>query len=181
MLTPEEALLVLIDPQEKLVQALFESERLVKNLVVLLKAAQVFKVPILATTQYRKGLGDYVPQVKEVLGETEILDKVEFSIFKNAEIVAKIKAQDRSVLVMCGAETHICVYQSVVSALEAGYSAVVVADATSSRSPENFRYGLDRMRDIGAAVVSTEMLIYEWLGQAGTPAFKELLPYVKNL
>ncbi len=178
-LRPEDSLLILIDPQEKLVRALYEPERLIKNLSLLIRAAQVFEVPIVATTQYRKGLGEYVPEIKEVLGAVEPLDKVEFSVLKNPVIAEKIQALSRKTLVLCGAETHICVYQSALSAIEKGYKVVVVADASSSRSPENISYGLTRMRELGAVVVSTEMLIYEWLEKAGTPAFKALLPYFK--
>jgi len=179
-LKPEEGVLVLIDPQERLVQALYESECLIRNLVLLLRAARVFEVPVVATTQYRKGLGDYVPEIKEVLGAVEPLDKVEFSVLKNPAIAEKIQALSRKTLILCGAETHICVYQSALSAIEKGYRVVVVGDATSSRSPENISYGLARMRELGVVVVSTEMLIYEWLEKAGTPAFKALLPYFKN-
>lgn len=177
---PEESILVVIDPQEKLVRALHESERLVKNIFLLIKAAQVFEVPMVATTQYRKGLGDYVKEIREALGDLELLDKIEFSILKNSTIEEKIRGFSRKILILCGAETHICVYQSALSALEAGYQVVVVGDATSSRSPDHVSYGLSRMRDLGIPVVSTEMLIYEWLGKAGTPAFKALLPYFKN-
>ncbi|HFC98268.1 MAG TPA: isochorismatase family protein [Thermosulfurimonas dismutans] len=178
---PEESLLLLIDPQEKLVRALWEADRLVRNLRLLIKASQILEVPILATSQYRKGLGEYVPEVLEVLGkEVEIKDKTEFSVFQNPEIASLIREKARRYLVLCGAETHICVYQSALSALEEGYRVIVVGDATSSRTPENFHYGLARLRDVGTAVVSTEMLVYEWLERAGTPAFKELMPWIKN-
>ncbi|QJA05943.1 hydrolase [Thermosulfurimonas marina] len=177
---PQDCVLVLIDPQERLLGAVTGRERLVRNLVLLLRAARIFEVPVVATTQYRKGLGNYVPEVKELLEGLEPFDKMEFSVFKNPAIAERLRSLRRQTLVLCGAETHICVYQSALSALEEGFRVVVVGDATSSRTQENHLYGLGRMRDLGAAVVSTEMLIYEWLGKAGTPAFKELLPYLKD-
>ncbi len=177
-LRPEESFLVVIDPQEKLLGVVWEASRVVKNIALLLRAAKEFEVPVVPTTQYRKGLGEYPEDLRSLLSE-EPLDKVEFSVFNNSEIRQKIAALGKKKAILCGVETHICVYQTALSAQEAGYEVVVVADATSSRTPENMRYGLRRMEALGMAVVSTEMLIYEWLHKAGTPAFKALLPYLK--
>ena len=176
---PQECFLMVIDPQEKLLKAVCQPERVVKNIVLLIKASQEFGVPIVATTQYRKGLGDYVSEVKQVLGNVEPLDKTEFNALKNPAVAEEVQRISRSVMIICGVETHICVYQTALSALERDFQ-VVVGDATSSRSPENISYGLSRMREGGVAVVSTEMLIYEWLEKAGTSAFKVLLPYFKK-
>ncbi len=175
---PEESLLLVIDLQEKLLSVMWEAERVVKNSVLLIRAARQFGVPILGTTQYKKGLGEYVSEVKEAF-EGEVLDKLEFSVLKNEAIEKKVRSFGRSTLVICGVETHICVYQTVLSAKELGFRPVVVADATSSRTPENMNYGLSRMRQLGVDVVSAEMLVYEWLEKAGTPAFKALHPYLK--
>ena len=178
---PQECFLMVIDPQEKLLKAVCQPERVVKNVVLLIKASQEFGVPIVATTQYRKGLGDYVPEVKQALENLEPLDKTEFSALKNPAVAEEVQRISRSVMIVCGVETHICVYQTALSALERDFQVVVVGDATSSRSPENISYGLSSMREVGVAVVSTEMLIYEWLEKAGTPAFKALLPYFKKI
>lgn len=177
---PINSFLMVIDPQERLLNAIYQPEKVVENIILLIKASQEFGVPVVPTTQYRKGLGDYRPEIKNALGEIEPLDKIEFSALKNQVIAEEVQRLSRQTAIICGVETHICVYQTALSALEKGFRVVVVGDATSSRSPENISYGLSRMRELGVAVVSTEMLIYEWLEKAGTPAFKALLPYFKN-
>lgn len=176
----EESLLVLVDPQERLVRVLWERERFVRRVVLLLRAAQELGIPVVATTQYRKGLGDYVEEVQEFLGKEFPLDKVTFNIFADFSVREHLESFHRKQLVFCGAEAHICIYQSVVGALEEGYQVWVAADATSSRSPEDWRLGLDHLRALGAAVVPTETIVYAWLERADTPAFKNLLPHLRG-
>ena len=176
----DECLLVLVDPQEKLVRVLWERERFLRKVILLLRAARELKIPVLATTQYRKGLGDYVSEVRELLGEEEPLDKVTFSILADPGVRKHLEGFQRKQLVFCGAEAHICIYQSVVAALEEGYRVWVAADATSSRSPEDWRLGLAHLSALGAAVVPAETIVYTWLERADTPAFKALLPYLKG-
>ncbi len=178
-LNPSSAYLMVIDPQEKLMAVVSEAERVVKNISLLLRLADTFGLPVIPTTQYVKGLGPYVEPLKELVSPYKLYDKVEFSAFKNETIKAACKELKRRTLILCGVETHICVYQTALSALMEGQEVVVAADATSSRSLENMKYGLERMREIGAQVFSTEMIIYEMLEKAGTEAFKALLPYLK--
>ncbi len=178
-LRPDELYLMVIDPQEKLMAVIHEAERVTKNISLLLRLAETFKLPVIPTTQYVKGLGPYVEPLRELAQKYEFFDKVEFSAFKNEAIKGACLKLNRPKLILCGVETHICVYQTALSALLEGQGVIVVADATSSRTPANMAYGLERLREIGAHIYSTEMLIYELLEKAGTPAFKALLPYLK--
>ena len=178
-LRSEDLFLMVIDPQEKLMAVIDEADRVVKNISLLLRLAEVFSLPVIPTTQYVKGLGPYVAPLKELTEKYEFYDKVEFSAFKNKAIAEACAALGRKTLILCGVETHICVYQTALSAKLNGYEVVVAADATSSRTKANMEYGLARLRDLGAGLYSTEMIIYELLERAGTPAFKALLPYLK--
>jgi nicotinamidase-related amidase len=108
------------------------------------------------------------------------IEKLEFGCFANAEYCSSIgRTSGRNTLLVCGIETHICVAQTVLGALSRGLHVHVAADAVSSRAELNWRIGLERMRDSGAVISSTEMMIYELLHQSGTPAFKEMLQYLK--
>lgn len=178
-LNPKDLYLMVIDPQEKLMAVIHEAERVTRNISLLLRWAKVFEVPVIPTTQYAKGLGPYVEPLQELVKEYQVFDKVEFSAFKNEAILEACRRVGRSSIVICGVETHICVYQTALSALEEGQRVIVVADATSSRTPANMEYGLWRLRELGISIYSTEMIIYETLEKAGTPAFKALLPYLK--
>ncbi len=178
-LKPHELYLMVIDPQEKLMAVIHEAERVTKNISLLLHLAEEFKLPVIPTTQYVKGLGPYVEHLHKLVEKYQIFDKTEFSAFKNEAIKKAALQLNRQKLILCGVETHICVYQTALSALLEGQEVIIAADATSSRTPANMQYGLERLKEIGAAIYSTEMIIYELLERAGTPSFKALLPYLK--
>ena len=176
------AALVVIDIQEKLLPPIHEGARLLRNAKLLLRLASILKMPVMATTQYARGLGATVPQIAELLPpSTSVHDKVEFSCFGSEEFCdAAGRLPGREQLLVCGMETHICVLQTTLAALERGYTVHVIADAVGSRSEFNWQTGLGRMRAAGAVISSTEMAIYELLRASGGPAFKEMLPWLKS-
>jgi nicotinamidase-related amidase len=171
--------LVVVDIQERLLPAMFEKERVVQNAVRLLKGAAILKVPLWATEQYRKGLGATVPEVAGAVAGFAPMEKLAFSACGAAGFRATLEKAKVSDVILAGIESHVCVSQTCLDLLAAGLRVFVVADAVSSRTPENCRLGLERMRDAGAAIVSTEMALFELLEQAGTEAFKQILPLVK--
>ena len=116
-----------------------------------------------------------------LLPETAPLEKNEFGCFNNDAYCARVKALpgDRNTLLVCGMESHICVAQTVMGALNSGYLVHVASDAVSSRTEWNWKIGLDRMRAAGAVISSTEMMIYELLRTSSGPSFKEMLQYLK--
>lgn len=181
-LDPATTALVIIDIQEKLLPPIHEGERLLSNARLLLRLAGILELPVLATTQYARGLGGTVPEIAELLHDSvKVFDKLEFSCFGSGEFCgAAGKLPGREQLLVCGMETHICVLQTTLAALQRGYTIHVAADAVGSRSEFNWRAGLERMRDAGAVISSTEMAIYELLGASGTPAFKRMLPHLKG-
>jgi len=171
--------LVVVDIQERLLPAIFEQERVVQNAVRLLQGAAVLQVPIFATEQYRKGLGRTVPEVAAAIPGFAPIEKLEFSACGAAGFVPALQAAQVADAVLCGIEAHVCVSQTCLDLLEKGFGVFVAADAVSSRTPENYRLGLDRMRAAGAVIVSTEMVLFELLERAGTEEFKQILALVK--
>jgi nicotinamidase-related amidase len=171
--------LVVVDIQERLLPAIFERERVVQNSVRLLKGAAILNIPVFATEQYPKGLGETVPEVKAALGTNSPIEKTAFSACGAEGFLAAIRAKGASDIIVCGIETHVCISQTCLDLIEQGLRVFVVADAVSSRTPENHRLGLERMRDAGAIAVSTEMVLFELLGEAGTPEFKQVLALIK--
>jgi nicotinamidase-related amidase len=181
-LESEQCALIVIDIQEKLLPPIWERERLVRNAQLLIRLAGILKIPSLVTTQYSKGLGNTVPEVASLLPEAPSIDKLMFSCFGSdvfCNLIKRLPGQ-RTTVLLCGMETHICVMQTALGALREGYLVHVAADAVSSRTELNWRIGLERMRAAGAILSSTEMMIYELLRSSGAPAFKELLPYLKG-
>jgi nicotinamidase-related amidase len=178
-LTRAQAGLVVVDIQERLLPAIFEKERVQENAVRLIQGAAVLQVPVFVTEQYRKGLGPTVPEVAAAIPGFVPREKLAFSACGAAGFVPALKKQKVSEAILCGIEAHVCVSQTCLDLLDHGFRVFVVADAVSSRTPENYRIGLDRMRAAGAVIVSTEMVLFELLGQAGTAEFKQILALVK--
>lgn len=179
-LDPAACALLVIDIQEKLLPPVFEKERLLRNAQLLIRTAGILHLPAIATTQYARGLGDTVPQVKELLPQSAI-DKQEFSCFGSDVFCSLLKRLPghRNTLLLCGMESHICVMQTALGALREGYLVHVASDAVSSRTEWNWKAGLERMRAAGAVISSTEMMIYELLRSSGSEAFKQMLPHLK--
>lgn len=181
-LQADKCALLVIDIQEKLLPPIFNKETLVRNTQLLLRLAAILGTPVLASTQYEKGLGATVAEISALLPDAQAtVDKVEFSCFGSDRFCSAMKRlpPDRNTVLLCGMEAHICVMQTALAALDKGYIVHVAADAVGSRSEFNWKMGLQRMRDAGCVISTTEMMMYELLRQSGTPAFKELLKYIK--
>ncbi len=180
-LDPSRCALMVVDIQDRLMRVIDGRDQVAKNTVLLLKTAKVLNIPVIATTQYAARIGDLLPEITEELGDVSPLDKMEFGCFNNQEVAQAVSSLSKKVdtLIVCGVETHICIYQTVLGALVADYNVWVPADAVSSRTKENYSTGLNRIQEIGGVLVNTELIIYELLQKAGTPEFKELLPFLK--
>jgi nicotinamidase-related amidase len=173
--------LVIVDPQTKLMPAIFEADRVIKNCVLLLRLGQILSIPMVVTTQDAQGLGPLVPKVACAAPGITPLDKTSFGCFGDENFVGCLKevAPGRDALLVAGVESHVCVAQTVLAALNAGYTVQVARDAISSRTRANWEAGLHRMDHAGAVLSSSEMMIYELLGKSGTPEFKAMLPLLK--
>ena len=181
-LEADQCALIVVDIQEKLLPPIFQKEQLVKNSKLLIRLAGIVKIPTFMTTQYAKGLGPTVPEVASLLPETQAIDKQMFSCFGSDVFCSLLKRVpgNRTTVLLCGMESHICVMQTALGALREGYLVHVAADAVSSRTEWNWKIGLERMRTAGTIISSTEMMMYELLKSSSAPAFKELLPYLKG-
>jgi nicotinamidase-related amidase len=182
MLRAEDCALAVIDIQEKLLPPIYEKDRMVRNSTLLIRLANILSMPVIVSTQYEKGLGQTIAEIAGLLSDVNAkpIDKLEFGCFGNGEYCSQVgKLANRTTLLLCGMESHICVTQTAFGALNQGLNVHVAADAVSSRTELNWKLGLNRMQAAGAVLSSTEMMIYELLGKSGTPAFKEMLKHLK--
>ena len=171
--------LLVVDVQEKLALAMADAAAVIRNAGILMQAAARLAVPLIVSEQYPQGLGTTVPELRVLAPDSARLAKLSFSCAADTGLQQRIKATQRSVLVIAGLEAHVCVLQSALGFRQAGYQTVVVADAVSSRAPASRDAALQRLRENGVEVATTEMVLFEWLGQAGTPEFKELSKLIK--
>lgn len=175
-LNREDALLVVIDMQERLLPVIAEKEKVVDNALKLIKFSRIVGLPILLTEQ--QNLGETTPELRKELKDIEAIIKWEFDCFESSVFIDRLDKQKRNTLIVVGIEAHICVAQTALHGLSY-YKVQVVSDGVSSRSTQNWEVALQRMRQAGVIVTSTEMVIYELLGRAGTAEFREALKLVK--
>jgi nicotinamidase-related amidase len=172
----DDAFLVVIDMQERLLPVISAKERVVENALRLVKFARIVGLPIILTEQ--QNLGETALGLREELKDIQPIIKLEFDCFESRAFTDRLGRLKRNTLIIVGIEAHICVAQTALHALS-HYVVHVVSDAISSRSPHNAEVALQRMRHDGVIVTSAEMAIYELLGKAGTEQFKEALKLVK--
>jgi nicotinamidase-related amidase len=180
-LQAENCALIIVDIQEKLLPPIFERERLIRNSQLLIRLAGISGIPALVTTQYSKGLGQTVSDISTLLPDARSLDKVEFGCFNNQGFCSSVRSLpgQRNTMLLCGMESHICVMQTALGALNSGYIVHVASDAVSSRTEWNWKIGLERMKTAGAIISSTEMMIYELMRKSDSAGFKQMLQYLK--
>jgi isochorismate hydrolase len=177
LLRPEQAVLVVIDVQERLLPVIAERERVVANIRKLVRFAGIIGLPVIVTEQVK--LGPTVEEIRCVLPDAAAIEKSAFSCFGCEEFVAAAGRLGRGTLILTGIEAHICVTQTALRALP-HYGVHAVSDAMSSRSLHNWEIALGRMRQAGATITSTEMVMYELLEKAGTEEFRAVLQLVKE-
>jgi nicotinamidase-related amidase len=174
------AAVLVVDIQARLTPAMPPETlaRVVKYSRALLGAARELGLPVLATEQYPKGLGPLVPEIRELLPSPP-LEKVHFSCGADPAFAAALARTGRRQIVVCGMETHVCVFQTVRDLAAAGYEVHVCADAVSSRTEEHRRVGLELCREAGAVVSLAETAIFDLLHRAATDEFRKVSPLVR--
>jgi len=176
MIGRHECVLVIIDVQEKLMPVIADRERVVSNITRLVKVCHITGIPIVVTEQEK--LGKTVAEIYDGSSAEKALQKVDFNCFSCEDFAEEIKKTGRKTIILAGVEAHICVAQTALHAIPF-YNVQIVSDAVSSRSTDNRNVALQRVRDAGAVITSTEMFIYEIVQKAGTDEFRSILPLVK--
>lgn len=180
LLQPNHCYLHIIDPQQSLMAQIYRADRVTTVIKLMLDCARILSLPVIANTQYKKGLGPYVVELEPLMEGIERPDKTEFSALANEQTNTLVDQLPDAVTtpILVGVETHICIYQTAVTYLDKGWIPFIVADGVSARTLENHQLGLDELRSRGAMIGPAEMIVYELLGKAGTPKFKEILPFI---
>lgn len=179
LLRKDDTLLAIVDIQTKLLNVIFEKERVLSSCSKLIRAAKILQIPIIMTEQYPKGMGPTDPEILKLLQDTEAIEKLHFSCCGAEDFNKKIKSLGKKQIVVIGIEAHVCVLQTVHDLLRRGSSVYVPYDAVSSRKESDYKNALDRMRQAGAVIGSVESAVFELLEKAGTPVFKEISKIIK--
>jgi nicotinamidase-related amidase len=179
LLSKNEAVLVIVDIQERLAAVMSERKKVVDNCLHLIEVSKLLNIPVLLNEQYPKGLGPTVTEIREALQPYEPLEKLTFSCCRGGEFLKGLEASGRKKVILAGMETHVCVLQTVIDLLKAGYLVHLAKDATCSRTPDNFNTAAEFMRDAGAVINCTETVLFQLLEKAGTDEFKAISKRIK--
>lgn len=179
MLEIENCSLVIIDVQGKLAQVMYEKELLFKNIQILIKSAKILNIPLLWCQQVPKALGPTIPEIAELLPDIEPINKASFSCCSDEEFNTKLNNLKIGQVLICGIETHICVYQTALDLFRKGFYVNVIADAVSSRTLENKNIALERLAHESCKMSCVEMALFELLKTAEHPDFKEIARLIK--
>jgi hypothetical protein len=179
ILNQNDSIIFIIDVQERLLNAVFNKDLVEKNSTILAKSAKILDLPVFITEQYPKGLGNTVDGIKLNLEEAKYYEKNTFNALLDLNLLNELKKVGRKQVIVFGIETHICVHQTVDALIENGFDVTVVSDACGSRFKDSYEAGLVCMKDGGAHVKPTEMILFELLKGAKHEKFKEIQALIK--
>lgn len=179
MLSRTAAVLILIDVQGNLAQTMIDKEKTFSNSVKLIRGFRALNLPMMISEQIPEKLGPTIPQLAQELGEVKPIAKESFSCWAEPAFRDHLESLTRRHVVLTGIECHVCVYQTALDLMANGYTVHLVADAVSSRTPENREVGIQAIKSAGAQITSTEMVLFELLRTAADPKAKEIFKIVK--
>ncbi len=179
MLQANNTTLLIIDVQGKLAHSMHAKNALFDNIKRMIRGVQILNVPILWTEQYPDGLGPTIPEIAGLLSNLKPISKFSFSCCDNDLFMQRLEGLHPENVLMAGIEAHICVYQTARDLVRSGYRVEIIADAVSSRTPENKQIGLEKCNQAGTTVTGTETALFELLKTAKDDRFKDILKIVK--
>ncbi len=179
-ITADRAVLVVVDIQEKFRDIIHGMDQVMAGTERLIRFCQQLEIPIVATEHYSRGLGVTVPEIRNVCSPFEPIEKIDFSCGGCAPFNKTLNDLGRDQIILCGIETHVCIYQTAFDLLRQGKQVSVAVDAVSSCSAANREIGLHRMSELGVQSMGVQMLMFEILGKAGTPDFKAVAALLKE-
>ena len=179
MLDIQRSCLTVVDLQGKLAQLMHGREALFKNIQILVQAAKILEIPILWCQQCPDALGPTVPEIAQLFADNEPINKSAFSCCGTEQFNARLKDLARNQVLLCGIETHVCIYQTAVDLLSQDFNVNVIANAVSSRALENKQIALNRLASEGANISCTEMALFELLKTAEHPQFRQITRLIK--
>ena len=175
----EEGLLLVIDLQEAMAKVIDGWQETVRRVNQLIGAAEILNIPLLLTEHYRKGLGATLREVVLEAGKATLFQKEYFSACLEDDFLNTVRSFNRRQIVVAGMETHVCVLQTALDLIRAGYQVHLVSNAVASRFQEDRQAAVDLLRAAGAVITTTEIVIFQWARRSNTEIFRKLLPIVK--
>ncbi|PIE45138.1 MAG: hydrolase [Gammaproteobacteria bacterium] len=178
-ITINNALLLIIDVQEKLTPHIKDHALVVSRIARVTSGAAALAVPVMVNEQYKKGLGNTVAELKPLIRDYPHFEKITFSSADDEATMNAIHQQNKKYVIICGIETHVCIMQTALDLLACGYSPVIVCDAVGSRFADDHHIALKRLSQAGAILTTSESMLFELCRNAKSPVFKTISSLVK--
>jgi nicotinamidase-related amidase len=175
----EDTLFCLVDVQERLYPHMTNKDEIENNLITLIKGLKVLEVPFIVNEQYKKGIGETIPSLRELVDVDPHFEKTTFSCCKNETTLEAIKAANKKIIIVAGIETHVCVLQTCIDLLESGLQPVLVTDCVTSRKQKDTDIAISRLVQAGVIPTTYESLLFELTVNAKNPVFKQISNLVK--
>lgn len=179
MLNPVESALVVVDVQSSLVAVVDRSSDVIPKVLQAIQGCQALEIPVIPTLQVPEKLGPIHPELAEQLKNETPISKTAFSALREPEFMLALRQSGRKQVLLAGIETHVCVMQTGLDLLDAGFDVYALADAVFSRTDENYRLGLQRLHDAGAKISSVEMALFELIRSSKHPQFRTISKLIK--
>jgi len=180
MLERDDVVLVVVDVQERMMPAIHQGEMVINEVVRVILGCTELGIPMLVTEQYSKGLGPTVDPVRNALGiHYEPIEKTGFSACTDLHFMQRLETANRQHVILCGVETHVCIYQTASDLIQLGWEVQIVTDAVGSRKESNKALALTKMPHHGVDVTSVEMVLFEMMVSSDIPEFKRVSQIVK--
>ncbi len=177
LLNADHCRLVLVDYQTRLMPAIDQHQTVLAQGIRLGKLARLLDIETVGTEQNPRGLGPNDVQIRMLCSQT--FSKARFAAFREPAPAEWLRNSNKKQLVLAGCESHVCLLQTALSALEQGHAVAIAADACGSRKASDRQAALTRLQTAGALILSFEMIAFEWLGTSDHPKFKEVLALLK--
>ncbi len=170
---------VVIDIQERLLPHMHENQIILQNNLKLIDGLLILSVPIIITQQYTRGLGETVPSIVSRFSDFRYIEKISFSCYDEPAFKEQISIMEKHNIILCGIESHVCVLQTCIDLIGAGFQPIIVEDCVSSRNINDKKAAIERMRQEGARITTIESLLFELVRSAGSKYFKDISRIVK--
>ncbi|WP_121627289.1 hydrolase [Poseidonibacter antarcticus] len=175
----EDTVFCLVDVQERLYPHVTNKDEIEKNLITLVKGLKIHNVPFIVNEQYKKGIGETIPSLRELVDEDPHFEKTSFSCCKNESTLEALKSSNKKVVIVAGIETHVCVLQTCIDLLEENFQVVLVTDCVTSRKQNDTDVAIKRLVQAGVIPTTYESLLFELTVNAKNPVFKEISSLIK--
>ena len=179
MINTLDTVLVMIDFQSRLAEIVDRKELVLPNMTRMIKGCQALEIPILPTVQVPEKLGPLMPEIEALFDQVSVYPKAVFSAMREADFMVALNQTERKQILLTGIEAHVCVLQTGLDLIDAGYTVHVLRDAVFSRSKENHDLALQRFHDAGATITSVEMALFEMIRTSKHPSFRTISKLVK--